>query len=146
MAHGTLPQTPSFQSLPDHLERCLLIPNTAHLFSEEGAVRWPWGGQWGQPWRQVLALPGGPYQLISAPSASVSHLGRVVACLFFHWRACLVCLDSRVSYRAESEKALGSAAVCAESAGSALCVQSISENPGLRESRPLTSLQESAPS
>lgn len=60
MARGTLPQAPSSQGLPGHLERCLLIPNSAHFFSEEGAVRWPWGGRWGQPWLQVLALPGGP--------------------------------------------------------------------------------------
>lgn len=60
MARGTLPQTPSFQGLPGHFERCLLIPSTAHFFSEGGAARWPWGSRWGQPWLQVLALPARP--------------------------------------------------------------------------------------
>lgn len=51
-------------------------------------------------------------------------------------------LDPTVSYQAGSEKALGSAAVSAGCTGNALCDESISENPGFRESRPLTSLQE----
>ena len=91
--------------------------------------------------RCLLCLVG-HYQAISALSLSFSLRDSDNLSLFFHWRACLICLDSTVSYQAESEKALGSAAVSAGSAGNALCDESISENPGFRESRSLTSLQE----